>query len=193
MGGGGHPASRQGTCVQSPCCFWVHVNSGSGSQPRLMEEETEQMGKEPKGNKEYQICRIQEEVRWNWDFRQSSLILQASLYIVVNVCVFSLWFISSCQIVYNSRDKKASGQPRLSQLTIPNNWIKETNQNELMRCMTCLGIFLEPSLLSTVEAQALSARQPLELQEIPHPPQLPLHAPHFVSRGTRWQVWVGVP
>ena len=132
-------------------------------------------------------------MQWNWDFRQSSLILQASLYIVVNVCVFSLWFISSCQIVYNSRDKKTSGQPHLSQFTIPNNWIKETNQNELMRCVACLGLFLEPSLLSTVEAQALSARQPLELQEIPRPPQLPLHTPHFVSRGTRWQVWVGVP
>ena len=51
VGGGGHPASRQGTCVQSPCWFWVHINSGSGSQPRLMEEEMEQMGKEPKVNK----------------------------------------------------------------------------------------------------------------------------------------------
>lgn len=51
VGGGGHPASRQGTCVQSPCWFWVQVNSSPGSQPRLMEEEMEQMGKEPKGNK----------------------------------------------------------------------------------------------------------------------------------------------
>ena len=99
-----------------------------------MEEITEQMGKEPKGNRDYQIYGIKEEVWWNWDFRQSSLILQISLYIVVNVCVFSLCFISSCQIVYNSRDKKISGQPLLSQFTSPNNGIKGTNQNELMRC-----------------------------------------------------------
>ena len=99
-----------------------------------MEEITKQMGKEPKGNRDYQIYGMKEEVWWNWDFRQSSLILQISLYIVVNVCVFSLCFISSCQIVYNSRDKKISGQPLLSQFTSPNNGIKETNQNELMRC-----------------------------------------------------------
>ena len=80
---------------------------------------------------------------WNWDFRQSSLILQISLYIVVNVCVFSLCFISSCQIVYNSRDKKISGQPLLSQFTSPNNRIKETNQNELMRCCALPWTFSE--------------------------------------------------
>lgn len=109
--------------------------------------------------------------------RQSSLILQASLYIVVNVCASFLCGLSHlAKIVYNSRDKKASGQPHLSQLTVPNNWIKETNQNELMRCMTCLGLFLEPSLLSTVEAQALSARQPLELQGFPTPTVASAHS-----------------
>ena len=182
---------------RAPVCR-VHADSGSRSiaalvlSPGWWKKKWNKWARSQKATK-YQICRIKEEVQWNWDFRQSSLILQASLYIVVNVCVFSLWFISSCQIVYNSRDKKTSGQPHLSQFTIPNNWIKETNQNELMRCVACLGLFLEPSLLSTVEAQAFSARQPLELQEIPRPPQLPLHTPHFVSRGTRWQVWVGVP
>lgn len=45
--------------------------------------------------------------------------------------------------------KKISGLPHLSLFTIPNNWIKETIQNELMRCMACFGLFLDSPLLST--------------------------------------------
>lgn len=52
---------------------------------------------------------------------------------------------------------KISGLPHLSLFTVPNNQIKETNQNEPMRCVACLGLFLGPPLLSTAGAQHLSA------------------------------------
>lgn len=132
------------------------------------------------------LCRNNEEGLWNWDFRQPYTILQANLVIYMSVSVCSHHGLSALAKLYKIQGIKISGLPHLSLFTIPNNWIEETNQNELMRCVACLGLFLEsPSPLRSWVLAPLC--QAAELgggacvdDHVQGPHQLPLHTPHFV-------------
>lgn len=112
-----------------------------------------QMDKEPKGKKAYQsitLKNFQEKLRKSCGIGipGNQIILKVNLVIYTSPSVYSCHGVSSLAKLYIAQGINISGLPHLSLFSIPNNRIKETIYNELMRCVACLGLFLDsPSRL----------------------------------------------
>lgn len=106
------------------------------------------MDKEPKGKKGYQsitLKNFQEKMRKSCGIGISSnhIILKVNLVIYTSPSVYSRHGVSSLAKLYITQGIKISGLPHLSLFSIPNNRIEEIIYSELMRCVACLGLFLD--------------------------------------------------